>query len=79
VSYAALVEFCVKKLVDSPDDVQVQEVKDRNAIQVQVRVAPDDTGKVIGKNGRLITALRRVVGVASAKGDDEVYVKVITE
>jgi predicted RNA-binding protein YlqC (UPF0109 family) len=79
MKYAPLVEFCVAKLVDEPDAISVEEVSDGDAIQVQVRVAPDDTGKVIGRSGRLVTALRQIVSLAASKSNKNVYVKVVTE
>ena len=79
MNYADLVEFCVIKLVDQPDAVSVEEVNDGDAVQVQVRVAPDDTGKVIGRSGRLVSSIRRVVGFAGSKANKNVYVKVITD
>lgn len=79
MKYAPLVEFCVSKLVDQPDAVSVEEVADGDAIQVQVRVAPDDTGKVIGRSGRLVSALRQVVALSASKSGKNVYVKVITD
>lgn len=79
MKYASLVEYCVRKLVENPDMVAVEEVPDGNATQVQVRVAQEDTGKVIGRSGRLVSALRQVVNVAAAKNNDTVYVKVMTE
>ncbi len=79
MKYAPLVEYCVKKLVDNDDMVEVEEVEDGNAIQVQIRVSPDDTGKVIGRSGRLISSLRQIVNIAAAKNQETVYVKVLTE
>lgn len=79
MKYAPLVEYCVKGLVDEADVVEVDEVEDGEALQVRIRVAPDDTGKVIGRNGRLVGALRQVVAAAASKSGDTVYVKVITD
>jgi predicted RNA-binding protein YlqC (UPF0109 family) len=79
MKYAPMVEYSVKRLVDDPESVEVTEVKDGDAMQVQIRVAQEDTGKVIGRSGRLISALRRVVGLAAEKEGRAVYVKVITD
>jgi predicted RNA-binding protein YlqC (UPF0109 family) len=79
MKYAPLVEYCVKGLVDMADVVEVEEVEDGDALQVRIKVAPDDTGKVIGRNGRLVGALRQVVAAAATKNGDQVYVKVITD
>lgn len=77
--YAPLVEYCVKGLVDEPDVVEVEEGEDGDAIQVRIKVAPDDTGKVIGRSGRLVVALRHVVSAAAQKSGEKVYVKVLTD
>lgn len=79
MKYAPLVEYCVKGLVDEPDSVVVEEGEDGDAVQVRIRVAPDDTGKVIGRSGRLVVALRQVVASAAHKSGDKVYVKVLTD
>lgn len=79
MKYAPLVEYCVKGLVDTPEAVEVEEVEDGDALQVRIRVAAEDTGKVIGRSGRLIGALRQVVSTAAGQNGDTVYVKVITD
>ena len=72
-----LVEYIVKALVDQPDKVDVQEVQGERSIILEVRVAPDDVGKVIGKQGRIAKALRIVVGAAAFKENKRVMVEII--
>ena len=79
MKYAPLVEYCVKGLVDEPDAVEVEEVEDGDSLQVRIKVAPDDTGKVIGRSGRLVGALRQVVNATAERSGDRVYVKVLTD
>lgn len=79
MEYTGLVEYCVKGLVDEPDAVEVDQVEDGDAVQVRIRVAENDTGKVIGRSGRLVGALRQVVAAAAEKNGEKVYVKVITD
>ncbi len=55
------VEYIVKNLVDNPDDVDVKSFEGERGIIVEVRVAQPDVGKVVGKHGRTIKALRTVV------------------
>ena len=55
------VEYIVKNLVDNPDGVEVKCIEGERGIIIEVRVAQDDVGKVIGKHGRTIKALRTVV------------------
>lgn len=62
-----LVEFIVKKLVDSPDAVNVSEVTGEESTIIELRVAPEDLGKVIGKEGRTARSLRTLVHAAATK------------
>ena len=61
------VEFIVKALVDDVDSVEVREVKRNDATLIEIRVAPDDMGKVIGKQGRTVRALRALTHAVSLK------------
>ena len=62
-----LVEFIVKKLVDNPQSVSVNEVCGEQATIIELRVAPEDLGKVIGKEGRTARAIRTLVHASAAK------------
>ena len=67
-----------KSLVTKPDQVVVTEtVADDGSILLELRVSPDDMGKVIGKQGRIAKALRTVVKVAATKEDKKVVVDII--
>ena len=72
-----LVEYIAKALVDHPEQVDVQEVQEERSIVLELRVAPDDVGKVIGKQGRIAKALRIVVGAAAMKENKRVMVEII--
>ena len=72
-----LVEFIVKSLVDNPDDVKVYETDDRSGTLVEVSVAQPDMGRIIGKKGRVINAIRSVAQVAAAKRGQRVSVEII--
>ena len=72
-----LVEYIAKALVDQPDKVDVQEVQRDRSIILELRVAPEDVGKVIGKQGRIAKALRIVVGAAAVKENKRVMVEII--
>lgn len=67
VSVRQLVEEIAKALVDSPADVQVNEVAGEQATVLELRVAPGDLGKVIGKQGRTARSIRTLLGAASMK------------
>ena len=62
-----LVEVIAKSLVDHPDEVVVTETEKENATIVELHVAADDMGKVIGKQGRIAKAIRTVLKAAAAK------------
>ena len=61
-------EHLVKGIVDNPDDVDVEMVTGRRGRTLEVRVHPDDLGKVIGRNGRTAKALRTVITALGGKG-----------
>lgn len=57
----SFLEFAVKNLVDHPEEVEISERETAEAIEVTIKVSKEDLGKVIGKNGRVIKAIRTVV------------------
>ena len=62
-----LIEYIAKALVDAPDQVTVEQVQEDDATVLELRVAPEDVGKVIGKQGRTARALRTILGAAGMK------------
>ncbi len=74
-----LVEAIAKSLVDNPEAVVVNESEDRRGTVIELRVAPDDMGKVIGKQGRIAKALRTVVKAAAIKNNKKVTVEIVRE
>jgi hypothetical protein len=63
-----LVEFVARSLVDNPDEVRVTQAgRDASSSVIELRVAPEDLGKVIGRQGRTARALRTLLGAASAR------------
>ncbi len=66
---ADVVEYLAKALVDNPDDVRVSERDEDGRIITRLDVAEDDWGKVIGKNGRIATAMRSMMKVAAVRED----------
>jgi predicted RNA-binding protein YlqC (UPF0109 family) len=71
-----LVALVVKALVDNPERVSVTEVEGERSIVVEVRVAEEDMGKVIGKGGRIANALRIVAKAAGAKRRKNIWVDI---
>ena len=72
-----LVEVIAKSLVEHPDEVVVTETENEKSILVELKVAPPDMGKVIGKQGRIAKAIRSVVKAASSKEDKKVVVEIL--
>lgn len=62
-----LIEMIAKALVDSPDDVSVHAIEGEQSTVLELKVAPDDLGKVIGKQGRTARAIRTILGAAGMK------------
>ena len=71
-----LVTYIAKSLVDNKDAVVVEETEGPEAIILELHVAPEDMGKVIGKQGRIAKAIRAVVRAATAKGGKPVFVEI---
>jgi predicted RNA-binding protein YlqC (UPF0109 family) len=67
ISLKELIEFIARALVDKPDEVQVVEISGEQTIVLELRVAKDDLGKVIGKQGRTVKAMRAILSAASSK------------
>ena len=72
-----LVKYIAQSLVDKPEAVDVREVENEDSIVIELRVDPDDMGKVIGKQGRIAKAIRTVVKAASVKAEKPVFVEII--
>ena len=73
-----LVEMLAKALVDTPDAVQVNEIEeDPKSIIIELKVAPEDMGKVIGKQGKIAKAIRTLVKSMAIKENKKVIVKII--
>lgn len=73
----SLIEILVKALVDDTNAVGVEEVNEGDSVTYEVTVAPDDLGKVIGKQGKVANALRTVAKAAALKDRRNVYVKIL--
>lgn len=72
-----LVAAIAKALVDKPEEVTVTETHGSDAIVIELRVAQDDMGRVIGKQGRVAKAIRSVVKAAASKDGKKVFVEII--
>jgi len=75
---AELVEYLARRLVESPGAVSVEEVEEEDgALVIQLRVATEDLGRVIGRGGRIARALRTLVRAGGAHGDRRVLLEII--
>ncbi len=72
-----LLETLAQALVDKPEDVNVSVVEGEKSVILQLHVAPEDVGKVIGKQGRIAKALRTVVKAAAVKEGKKAIVEII--
>ena len=72
-----LVEFLVRDLVEQPDKVEVEEFEEDGDLVLEVSVAEDDLGRVIGRGGRIANAIRTVARAAGARDDRRVIVDIL--
>jgi predicted RNA-binding protein YlqC (UPF0109 family) len=72
-----LVDYLARGLVDHPEQVEVEEVEEPDALVYELKVAEEDLGKVIGKQGRTAKALRTILSAASAKTRRRVILEIL--
>lgn len=72
-----LVRYIAQNLVDNPDDVKIQVKEEEGATVIELSVAADDMGKVIGKQGRIAKAIRTIVKAASVREEKKYIVEIV--
>ncbi|MBN2443502.1 MAG: KH domain-containing protein [Spirochaetales bacterium] len=72
-----LVEYIAKSLVDSPNSVEVNVIEGEKSTILELKVAQEDIGKVIGKSGRIARAIRTILSAAAAKTDKRVVLEIL--
>lgn len=73
----ALVEYIARSLVDNPDEVQVNEVEGEQVTVLELKVAKEDLGKVIGRQGRTARAIRTILGAASIRANKRTVLEIL--
>ncbi len=73
-----LIEYIARSIVDNPDEVKVTEEETEDGILLKLEVAPEDTGKVIGKEGRIAKAMRTLLRVAAIRKDTRASLEIIS-
>jgi uncharacterized protein len=73
----ALTEYIAKSLVEHPEQVEIEQSKHGNRVHLELRVAKDDMGRVIGKNGRVANAIRVLLRVAAEREGQQVTLDVM--
>ncbi len=72
-----LINYMAKNIVDNPESVNVSEIEGEQTTILELRVAPGDLGKVIGKQGRIVKAMRIILGAAAAKSQKRAVLEII--
>ena len=76
---AELVEYLVRSIVESPDDVEIEEYEEEGELVLEIKVADDDLGRVIGREGRVAKAIRTIARAAGASEDRRVSVDIVED
>ncbi len=74
-----LVQYLAQSIVDQPDAVEVTETQDDDASVVELKVAQEDLGRIIGKQGRTAKSLRTILNAAAARHDRKIVLEIIDE
>jgi len=72
-----MIEYIARSLVENPDSVQVEEISSGNRVRIELRVAREDMGRVIGKVGRVANAIRTLMRVAADRSGQRVTLDVL--
>jgi predicted RNA-binding protein YlqC (UPF0109 family) len=72
-----LVEYLARGLVDKPDDVRVVRAEREGSVVLELHVAPEDVGKVIGRQGRIARALRTIVRASGARSNERALLEIV--
>ncbi len=76
---ADLVEYLVRSIVENPDEVAIEEFEEEGELVLEVKVADEDLGRVIGREGRVAKAIRTIARAAGARDDRRVAVDIVED
>jgi uncharacterized protein len=79
MSYRPFVEELLRSMVEHPTEVEIEEEYVDSTRTFFVRVNPEDVGKVIGKSGRVVSAIRCVVSAVAAKSRERAFIKIVVD
>ena len=79
MSYRPFVDKLIRSVVENPAELEIEEEVEDGTRTFYVHCAPDDVGKVIGKSGRVVSAIRCVVSAVASKSREKAYIKIVTE
>ncbi len=74
-----LIEYIAKSIVDNPEQVEITEETSDDGVVLRLRVAPEDTGKVIGKEGRIAKAMRTLLRVAAIRKGTRATLEIVSD
>lgn len=77
ISMRELVEYIAKAIVDEPSKVRVEEVSGPNSTILELHVAPEDVGRIIGRNGRIINSMRTILRVMAVRQGKRVVLELV--
>lgn len=70
-------EFIIASIVDKPEEVKITESEENNVINFSIEVAKEDMGKIIGKNGKIIKAIRNVMKIPAMKQEKRIFINLV--
>jgi len=70
-------EFIIASIVDKPEEVKITESEENNVINFSIEVAKEDMGKIIGKNGKIIKAIRNVMKIPAIKQEKRIFINLV--
>ncbi len=72
-----LIEYIAKSLVDTPENVKIRQIEGEQSVILELSVAPDDMGKIIGRQGRVAKAMRTLLKVAAAREGKRAVLEIV--